>query len=854
MRHMTLRSWRGHVAALTALFALLAGPAGVFATTTFSSTGISTTGDLQADGNITMNSGAANTILIGQNGTTPDTVTIAGDLSLTDTQWSVSNAGAAAFASVNGLTVTTGATGFKISGGTSPASIQPLGGDITFHSASTSDLTLPSTGTLATLDGSETLTNKTLTSPTLNGGSAFSLTTLGLSDGGTHQLTFTSKSALSANGSLQMSFPLGTTMDLGGNVSTSNGFTVSGGGLTLSLSGLTGVTLPTSGTLATLAGTETLTNKTLTSPKFSTIVNTGTLTLPTSTDTLVGRATTDTLTNKTLTSPTINGGSATALSNFSLKDSVTPTSVVAFSAKNLSTPDGAQLTITSDSGSTVVNLKGTGLDITPPSGNFLSLVTTANTSVTLPATGTLATLAGSETLSNKTLSSPVFTGGLTVDSIQTDGGVDRATAGDLAIGASHATSVTVTPVGIFPGGIRSNAVDRSTAGTFTVGGTNATAVTITPATTVTGALTASGGVLTSSLDRATAGNLTIGGTNATSVTITPAASLSSTLTLGTLTSDPTGANGMTYYNSTSGKFRCFESSAWKDCDTAAGVTLSGSETLSNKTLVSPKIQTGLFDVNGNSEIAFNATTSAVNGFTVFNSQTGGDVLLAATGTDSNIGMRFQAKGLGSFQFQDTTANADFIKILPQSSVLTNSFAGTITSDDLTGNRSWNFPDAAGQVTVLGNTTTGTGSIVRAINPNFGSMTVAGDLKIISGGTNELMVGSSSGTPVHIGSFAVATGAVATTGTGYSASIAAGSTDTAGTVTVVVNASTAGTAALTFATAYSTSPPFCVISPASAESASDSTETYVTSTQAKMTLNFSGSVKGGTEAWNYHCIE
>jgi hypothetical protein len=34
-------------------------------------------------------------------------------------------------------------------------------------------------------------------------------------------------------------------------------------------------------------------------------VNTGTLTLPTSTDTLVGRATTDTLTNKTLTSPTI---------------------------------------------------------------------------------------------------------------------------------------------------------------------------------------------------------------------------------------------------------------------------------------------------------------------------------------------------------------------------------------------------------------------------------------------------------------------------------------------------------------------------------------------------------------------
>lgn len=50
----------------------------------------------------------------------------------------------------------------------------------------------------------------------------------------------------------------------------------------------------------------TLTNKTLTAPIISSISNTGTLTLPTSTDTLVGRATTDTLTNKTLTSPVIN--------------------------------------------------------------------------------------------------------------------------------------------------------------------------------------------------------------------------------------------------------------------------------------------------------------------------------------------------------------------------------------------------------------------------------------------------------------------------------------------------------------------------------------------------------------------
>jgi hypothetical protein len=54
-------------------------------------------------------------------------------------------------------------------------------------------------------------------------------------------------------------------------------------------------------------GSETLSNKTLTSPVISTIVNTGTITLPTSTDTLVARATTDTLTNKTLGSGTVLG-------------------------------------------------------------------------------------------------------------------------------------------------------------------------------------------------------------------------------------------------------------------------------------------------------------------------------------------------------------------------------------------------------------------------------------------------------------------------------------------------------------------------------------------------------------------
>ena len=78
---------------------------------------------------------------------------------------------------------------------------------------------------------------------------------------------------------------------------------------TLTLTGGTGIDTSGSGnavtfaidsTVATLTGTQTLTNKTLTTPVISTISNTGTVTLPTATDTLVARATTDTLTNKTI--------------------------------------------------------------------------------------------------------------------------------------------------------------------------------------------------------------------------------------------------------------------------------------------------------------------------------------------------------------------------------------------------------------------------------------------------------------------------------------------------------------------------------------------------------------------------
>jgi hypothetical protein len=100
-------------------------------------------------------------------------------------------------------------------------------------------------------------------------------------------------------------------------------FTAAGTGTSVGLNVGAGKTLSVAGTVSgagfssyvTLTGTQTLTNKTLTDPVIATIVNTGTLTLPTSTDTLVGRATTDTLTNKTLTAPALGTPVSGVLTN-----------------------------------------------------------------------------------------------------------------------------------------------------------------------------------------------------------------------------------------------------------------------------------------------------------------------------------------------------------------------------------------------------------------------------------------------------------------------------------------------------------------------------------------------------------
>jgi hypothetical protein len=82
---------------------------------------------------------------------------------------------------------------------------------------------------------------------------------------------------------------------------------------------------------------------------------------------------------------------------------------------------------------------------------------------------------------------------------------------------------------------------------------------------------------------------------------------------------------------------------------AGDVTLTGTETLTNKTLTSPKIGTSILDTNGNELFLLTATSSAVNQLTYANAAAGNAPSFTASGGDSNININLVPKGTGQVQ-------------------------------------------------------------------------------------------------------------------------------------------------------------------------------------------------------------
>lgn len=81
------------------------------------------------------------------------------------------------------------------------------------------------------------------------------------------------------------------------------------------------------------------------------------------------------------------------------------------------------------------------------------------------------------------------------------------------------------------------------------------------------------------------------------------------------------------------------------------VTLSGSQTLTNKTLTAPRIADLGFiaDANGNELIIFDTVTSAVNEVRFANAATAGTPTFTASGGDTNVSINFVPKGSGTIQ-------------------------------------------------------------------------------------------------------------------------------------------------------------------------------------------------------------
>ena len=157
------------------------------------------------------------------------------------------------------------------------------------------------------------------------------------------------------------------------------------------------------------------------------------------------------------------------------------------------------------------------------------------------------------------------------------------------------------------------------------------------------------------------------------------------------------------------------------------VTLTGTQTLTNKTLTSPAIGTSILDTNANELIKITATSSAENEFTIAAGASGAGPTLSSTGSsDTNIDINITPAGTG-----DVVLGADTVKVGDAAA------AATLTSN------------GAGDLTI---TTGGTKDLILSTNSGTNSSTVtitdgaAGDVTVLPNGAGDFVIAGNSGNP------------------------------------------------------------------------------------------------------------